>query len=112
MPAMAPPAIRLPLERPPEVPDPMELLLEWASSTNEVIVRRITAKEYILVISSVLCQEGLLIFIMCLSLLIGCGLAMRTVRRRQMEQMSDRRHTSLTHHMVHNRSPRDPPPFT
>lgn len=30
MPAIAPPAIRLPLDRPPEVPDPMELLLEWA----------------------------------------------------------------------------------
>lgn len=81
MPAIAPPAIRLPLDRPPEVPDPMELLLEWASSANEAIVRRITASEYILAMSSALCQEELLISVLCRSHLIAHGLVMRTVRR-------------------------------
>lgn len=82
MPAMAPPAIRLPLERPPEFPDPMELLLEWASSTKEVIVRRITASEYILAMSRVhYVKRSYSSLYYVVSHLIGRGLAMRPVRR-------------------------------
>lgn len=113
MPAMAPPAIRLPLERPPEFPDPMELLLEWASSTKEVIVRRITASEYILAMSSALCQEELLIFVLCRFASYRSWTCNAPSAQVTDGVMSDHWHTSLTqlHHTVQNGGKTDSPRF-